>query len=175
MFIRYVNLSFFRLLFDSFIGYVLLYGTCVNNPTSIPSSIPSTSPTTIPTYVPSIFPTSSPTYTHIYTSNIQVTTIIGSGGAGNIDGTGILAQIKQPHDIHVDQLRNIMYIASYGNKNVRRVNMATLATSTIANRFTFNNGVTSCSITSAGDLYVTIESQLVLILLVNQQNVTQLI
>ena len=36
---------------------------------------------------------------HTYVANMQVTTIIGSGGAANIDGVGLLAQIFYPYQI----------------------------------------------------------------------------
>ena len=109
-----------------------------------------------------------------YVANMQVTTIIGSGGAANIDGVGLLAQIFYPYQICVDETRNLMYVVSYGNKNIRSVNIATLATSTIGTSYSYNYGPTSCSITNTGDLYVVTFSQLTLIPLSNQQNVIQL-
>ena len=109
-----------------------------------------------------------------YIANMQVSTIIGSGGTGNIDGVGLLAQISNPIQICVDETRNLMYVVSYGNKNIRSVNMATLATSTIGTSYSYIYGPTSCSITNTGDLYVVTYSQLTLIPVSNQHNIIQL-
>ena len=108
----------------------------------------------------------------VYSQHMEVTTIIGNTQSGTIDGIGITAQLDTPNQVCVDGYRNVMYIATGGS--IRRVNMTTLATSTIGLTYAFINSVTSCSIKSTGDLYVTTTSQLTLILLSNQQNVIEL-
>ena len=111
---------------------------------------------------------------HTYVANMQVSTIIGSGGTGNIDGVGLLAQISNPIQICVDETRNLMYVVSFGDNNIRSVNMATLATSIIGTSYSYSYSPTSCSITNTGDLYVVTNTQLTLIPLFNQQTVIQL-
>ena len=48
-------------------------------PTKNPTNNPTIFPTNFPIFSPSIFPTSVPTPSHIYSSNMLVSSIIGSG------------------------------------------------------------------------------------------------
>jgi hypothetical protein len=161
---------------DIFLGYYMSFGICIqSNITIIPTISPTYNPTFIPTSTPTKSPTTSPTIiAHIYSSNMQVTTIIGNGGTATVDGVGLSAQIYQPHQICIDNNRRIMYITSSGNLNVRRVNMTNFATSTIGNNYTYTTPLRGCSVTSTGDIYIASYTHLTIIPFSNQQRVIPL-
>ncbi len=93
----------------------------------------------------------------------NVTTIAGSGVAGNTDGTGTSAKFSAPRGIAIDNNDNL-YVTDYNNHRIRKItptgNVTTFAGSTngqidgqgTAAKFSYPSGIT---IDGNGNLYVT--------------------
>lgn len=54
-----------------------------------------------------------------------VTTLVGNGTKGYVDGFGTAAQLNYPMGLAYDQSAGMLYIADYGNNSIRKLNVAT--------------------------------------------------
>jgi DNA-binding beta-propeller fold protein YncE len=61
-----------------------------------------------------------------------VTTLAGSGAAGNADGTGLTATFNQPHGLVIDSSGTNLYVATRNGNNIRRIVIATGVVTTLA-------------------------------------------
>ena len=61
----------------------------------------------------------------------NVTTLAGDGTAGNVNGLGTAARLRNPHGLAIDSLNNL-YVAELGNHLIRKIDTATGQTSTYA-------------------------------------------
>ena len=61
-----------------------------------------------------------------------VTTLAGSGAAGNADGTGLAATFNQPHGLAIDSSGTNLYVATVTGNNIRRIVIATGVVTTLA-------------------------------------------
>ena len=52
-----------------------------------------------------------------------VTTVAGSGTAGNLNGVGVSAAFNRPYGLWVDPSGNVIYVADAYNHNIRRIDM----------------------------------------------------
>lgn len=61
-----------------------------------------------------------------------VSTLAGTGSAAETDGIGTQAAFNQPYGIDIDSFGVYAYVADYGGNTVRRMNLSSLAVTTIA-------------------------------------------
>lgn len=64
-------------------------------------------------------------------SNGEVSTIAGDGSAGFMEGTGTTAKFNKPSGVAVDG-GGFLYVTDYSNHRIRKINLSTRQTSTIA-------------------------------------------
>ena len=77
-----------------------------------------------------------------------VTTLAGSGNAGSLNATGLLASFSQPKGITIDASGNL-YIADSGNNLIRKVTNAGIVT-TVATNGLINGGLDSALFSPSG-------------------------
>lgn len=83
------------------------------------------------------------------TPTVIVSTLAGSGSAGNIDGTGTAASFNLPRGVAVDGSGNV-YVADGNNNAIRKITPAGVV-STLASSFSNPIGV---AVDSSGNVYV---------------------
>lgn len=66
------------------------------------------------------------------TNTGMVTTIAGTGAAGDVDGPALSAQFNEPWGIACDSLGTVLYIADKKNNKLRKVDLLTNMVSTVA-------------------------------------------
>jgi DNA-binding beta-propeller fold protein YncE len=82
------------------------------------------------------------------TSAGVVTTLAGSGTLGHLDGTGTAATFGNPAGVALDPTQHILYVTDAGYNNIRAINLANLAVTTLAGNYA-NSGLADGTGTAA--------------------------
>jgi sugar lactone lactonase YvrE len=66
-----------------------------------------------------------------------VTTIAGNGSLGSADGNGTATTFSYPTGVRINESGTALYVCDYGNSKIRKIDLSTLAVTTIAGNGSF--------------------------------------